>query len=345
MRTMRKRKGAGLLPAFTAAADLYGLFALSAVLVAVVGILDPAWLTLGTLVTALEQNAPLAVVSVAMTFAVIAGMIDLSPGAMIALVGVVIGLANNALHNLALAILVGTAVALLVGVAHGLLVVTMGINSVIVTLAAYVWARGLATGLPGANSVPITGPFVTAMDTASVGGVSPPIAIVAAAFAGGWYLLSRTRFGLYTFAIGGDVQSARRAGIDTARQVLLIFALMGLAIAVGAVISVSQTASAQPLAATGLELDAIIAVIVGGARPAGGEGSILKTLAGVAFVAILNNGLSSLGLSDAYYGLLKGAVILVALSIQTLARRMTARDAARARLRAATGEQRDVAVA
>jgi ribose transport system permease protein len=151
--------------------------------------------------------------------------------------------------------------------------------------------------------------------------LSAPAYAVILAYLAGWYLLTRTRFGLHTRALGGDARNARRAGINTNRQTLLIFAFMGVMVAIAAVISVSQMASAQPLAASGLELDAIIAVIIGGTKLTGGEGSVIRTLAGVAFIAILNNGLSNLGMSDAYYSLAKGLTILAALSVQSLARR------------------------
>lgn len=313
------------LPAFGAAADIYLLLLLSAIMVAIFGALNPAWLSLQTLVTAIEQNAPLAVVAMAMTFSIIAGIIDLSPGSLIALTGVIIGLANQHVHNLFLAILAGFIAAIAISALNGALVVALEINAVIVTLAAYIWARGLATGLTGTGSITITGPFIDFMNNFSFLGLSTPVYIVAFAYLGGWFLLTRTGFGLHTRAVGGDPRSARRNGIRTHQQLIRIFCLMGAMIAVGAVISVSQMGSAQPLAATGLELDAIIAVIIGGTRLTGGEGSVIKTLAGVIFIAVLNNGLSNAGISDAPFAVYKGCAILAALSLQTLARRRAER--------------------
>jgi ribose/xylose/arabinose/galactoside ABC-type transport system permease subunit len=97
---------------------------------------------------------------------------------------------------------------------------------------------------------------------------------------------------------------------------------MGLMIGLGSIIVVGQLASAQPYVAAGLGLDAIIAVIIGGTRLMGGEGSIGRTLLGVAFISILNNGLLNLGLTEAYYQLYKGAILLVVLSIQIWLRRI-----------------------
>ncbi len=318
-------------PSLFAGADTYLLVSMLVAMIAIFGRLNGAWLTTATMVTAIEQNAPLAVVSVAMTFSIIAGIIDLSPGAMIALTGVIIGLVNQHSHDMALAVVAGLGLAVGVSAIHGLLVVALDINPVIVTLAAYIWARGLATGLTGTSSITVGGPLINFINNTSLFGLGAPAYIVALAYIGGWYLLNRTTLGRYTFALGGDARGARRAGIRVTRQIIFIFCLMGVMVAAAALIAVGQMASAQPLAASGLELDAIIAVIIGGTRLTGGEGSLIKTLVGVAFIAILNSGLSEQGLSDAYYALCKGIAILLALSVQTLARRAADRQAARER--------------
>ncbi|HWE61021.1 MAG TPA: ABC transporter permease [Chloroflexota bacterium] len=325
MDSLSRRMGRARLPSLGAAADIYLLLTFSLIMIGVFGALNPAWLSLQTLLTAIEQNAPLAVVAMAMTFSIIAGIIDLSPGSLIALTGVIIGLTNQHAHNLFVAILAGLVVAVAISAFNGFLVVALRINAVIVTLAAYIWARGLATGLTGTSSIAIGGPFIDFMNSFSALGLSAPIYIVAFAYLGGWFLLTRTRFGLHTRATGGDARGARRAGINTHRQVIAIFCLMGAMVTVGAIISVSQMASAQPLTASGLELDAIIAVIIGGSRLTGGEGSVIKTLAGVIFIAVLNNGLSNVGISDAPFAVYKGCAILAALTLQTLARRRAER--------------------
>jgi ribose/xylose/arabinose/galactoside ABC-type transport system permease subunit len=126
--------------------------------------------------------------------------------------------------------------------------------------------------------------------------------------------------------MGGDPQGARRAGIPTARYTVAVFVLMGVAIWLAATIVVGQLASAQPYAGSGLELDAIIAVIIGGSRLVGGEGGVGRTAIGVAFISILNSGLLNLGLTDASYQLWKGATLLGVLSVQIWLRRLVAED-------------------
>jgi ribose transport system permease protein len=162
-----------------------------------------------------------------------------------------------------------------------------------------------------------------------------------AAYLLGWFLLARTKMGRYTYAIGGDPTAARRAGIDTRLYTTLIFLLMGSMVGVSAIITVGQLGSAQASAGAGLELDAIIAVVIGGTRLAGGEGNIGRTALGVVFLSILNSGLLNLGLTDSYFQLYRGLALLAVLSVQIILRRLTDEEERRRR----EGEHLSAAVA
>lgn len=308
----------------SAATDVVLLAFLIVAFVGVVGHREPAWFSWSTLQTATSENAPLAIVAVAMTFSIISGNIDLSPGAMIALTGVIVGLVFEHTGNLPLGFLAGFGFAIAVGLAHATLVVKLRVNAIIVTLAAYIWARGLAIGLTGANPININTPFINTMNTASLAGITIPIALAIGAYLLGWFLLGHTRMGRYTFAMGRNARATERAGIGLFKQTLLIFGFMGFMIAVATVITISQVAGAQPLEQQGFELDAIIAVIIGGSTLIGGEGSILQTLMGVAFITAINSGLANVGLTDAGYAFAKGTIILGALTLQVIVRRVVA---------------------
>jgi len=301
------------------------LAVLIVVFVGVVGHLEPAWFSWRTLQTAMSENSPLAIVAVAMTFSIISGNIDLSPGAMIALTGVIVGLVFERDGNLALSFVAGFGLAIAVGFAHAVLVAKLRINAIIITLAAYIWARGMAIGLTGANPININTSFINTMNTFSFAGITIPIALAIVAYILGWFLLRRTRMGRYTFAMGQDARATERAGISILNQNLLIFGFMGFMIAVGTVITISQVGGAQPLEQQGFELDAIIAVIIGGSKLTGGEGSMLQSLMGVAFVTAVNSGLGNVGLTDAGYAFAKGCIILGALTLQVFVHRLVAR--------------------
>jgi ribose/xylose/arabinose/galactoside ABC-type transport system permease subunit len=259
----------------------------------------------------------------AMTFSIISRHIDLSPGSNLALAGVVVGLVYRDTGSLALAIPAGVLAAVGLSVVNGLLVAGLGLSAIMVTLAAYIWARGLALALTGGDPIEVGGGLADVVNH-TVAGFSITAPILVAAYLGGWFLLRRTKMGRYAYAMGGDPAAARRARINVGLYTALVFALMGLMGGIGSVLIVGQLASAQPYVASGLELDAIIAVIIGGTRLAGGEGSIGRTALGVTFISILNSGLLNLGLEDAYYQVYKGAVLLAVLSVQIWLRRLAA---------------------
>jgi len=308
--------------------DAWFLAGMTIVAVVAFRFVEPSWLNSNTLQSIVTQNGPLAVVAMAMTFSIISRHIDLSPGAMLALTGVVIGLVYRDTGSLALGLLAGLGLCVASGLVNGVLVSSLGLNAIMVTLATYIWARGLALGFTNGNPI-VVDTRLTAIANHTVAGFTIVAPIVVVVFVVGWLVLSKTLFGRYTHAMGGDPVGARRAGIRVGFYTTLIFVVMGVATWLASTIVVGQLASAQPYAAPSLELDAIIAVIIGGSRLAGGEGSVGRTLLGVAFISILNSGLLNLGLTDAYYQVYKGAALLAVLSAQLLLRRLAAEEVRR----------------
>jgi ribose/xylose/arabinose/galactoside ABC-type transport system permease subunit len=223
--------------------------------------------------------------------------------------------------SIALAIPAAFAVSLGVYLFNGLLVAALGLSAVMVTLAAFIWERGLALALTRGDPIPVDGGLPGVVNQ-SVAGFTITAPIVVIAYLAGWWLLRRTRMGRYTYAMGGDPAAARRARINVPLYTLAVFLLMGLMVGLGSVIVVGQLASAQPYVAGQLGLDAIIAVVIGGTRLMGGEGSIGRTALGLAFISILNSGLLNLGMEDAWYQLYKGAILLSVLSVQIWLRRI-----------------------
>jgi ribose/xylose/arabinose/galactoside ABC-type transport system permease subunit len=310
-------------PAAARYLDLWFLAAITVVMVIAFWRAEPSWLNSRTIPAIVSQNAPLALVAMAMTFSIISRHIDLSPGSNLALSGVVVGLVYRDTGSLALALAAGVLAGVGLSVVNGMLVAGLGLSAIMVTLAAYIWARGLALALTEGDPIEVGGGLSDAVND-TVAGFSITAPIVVLAYVAGWFLLRRTKLGRYTHAMGGDPAAARRARINVAAYTVVVFALMGLMVGIGSLLVVGQLASAQPYVANGLELDAIIAVIIGGTRLAGGEGSIGRTALGVTFISILNSGLLNLGLEDAYYQVYKGAVLLAVLSVQIWLRRLAA---------------------
>lgn len=300
----------------------YGLLLMLAILVAIFTAVNPRFLTVTNLTTLLEQNADVAIVAVGMTFAIISRNIDLAPGSLIALSGVIAGLVFNATGNLYLGLLCAVGVAVMIDLLDGMLIALVGIDPLIVTLAAWIWVRGLAISLTNANSIVIRSPFVDFMNNTRVLGISPPIVLIVLVYLFGWFVLNKTKLGRYTFAIGGDERATVQAGINTAFYKILMFGMLGLLAGLATVVTVSRFGAAAPDAAYGLELDAIVAVIIGGNAFQGGEGGLRKTIVGVLFIAVLNNGLRSQGMRDADFYAYKGAAILLALVFEVVSRQL-----------------------
>ena len=305
--------------------------------------LSPGWLNSQTVPFIIAQNAPLEVLAVGMTFSMISANIDLSPGSMLTLAAMVTGLVVEATGSLWLGMLTALALTLFVGAVTGFLVGRLQRSAIIVTLATYIWPAALAAAINGANAIPINGALFRYLND-GVDGWTWTILVVLVFVVAGQFLLRATKFGYYSRAIGRSAEFARRTGVPVVRYTVYVFVFMGLAIWVATVLSVAQLGAAQSSAGVGLELDAIVAVVIGGTRLTGGEGSVLRSGLGALVLAVLSNGLSSLGLSDAYYDLWEGLALIAVLVISVLLQRVVVRLAARTRVEHKRREAPDLAL-
>ncbi len=297
--------------------------AVAAILLAILfAIVNPRFATLANLVALIEQNAVLAIVAIGAMLGIVSRCIDIAPGSVVALGTVVAALALQAGIGPVPALACGLAACLAVYALNGVIVGRLGIDPLIVTLAAWIWARGLAVSLTDAQTLPFDGGFVAAMNVPLLFGLTPPVLLVLAAFLLGWLILARTPIGIRIFALGGDPRMLRQSGVDDGTTRLRTLLLMGLFTALAMPVMLGRLGAAAPTAGFGLELDAIVAVVIGGASFRGGEGRLRDTALGVAFLAILNNGLSGLQMTDATFFLAKGGAILLALTLQGAVRRL-----------------------
>jgi ribose transport system permease protein len=207
---------------------------------------------------------------------------------------------------------VGLAVGLLLGTVNGALIAYLKLPPFIVTLGTLTAMRGAAYLLAGGSTV-----MNAELSFAWVGndnlGPVPWLAIIAlAVVASSWFVLRRTVFGTYVYAVGGSEQAARLTGIDVPRVLLGVYAISGVLAGLGAVMAASRLFSADGHLGTGYELDAIAAVILGGTSFVGGIGGVVGTLLGALIIATLNNGLTLLDVSEFWQLVIKGAVIVLA---------------------------------
>ncbi|MGI5122362.1 substrate-binding domain-containing protein [Marinactinospora thermotolerans] len=305
-----------------ALADNSGALGGLIVLVVLLAILSPDFLTANNLLNVGVQASVVAILAFGMTFVIVSGGIDLSVGSVAGLAGIVTGwtVASGGLP-MWLAVLIGLAAGALAGLASGLLITIGRVPPFIATLAMLSVARGLALVISGGKPITLDG-WLGEFGAGTLFGFLPyPVLVMLLIGLVTAFVLRRTYSGRAMYAIGGNAEAARLSGIKVGRQQLVIYALSGLFAAVAGILLASRLSSAQPEAGTGYELDAIAAVVIGGASLSGGVGSAMGTFVGALILGVLRNGLNLLNVSAFWQQVIIGVVIAIAVLSDTLRRR------------------------
>ena len=283
----------------------------------IVSVLNPRFLTHANILNVLRQTSINSIIAIGMTLVILTGGIDLSVGSILAFCGAVMASLLNAGHNPILAFIVTLALGLVFGFFNGFLVSKMKLQAFIVTLVTMTFLRG-------ATLVFTEGKPITVDDGGllfeNIGGgylfdIPIPIYIMIALFVAGHYLLMHTKFGRYTYAIGGNEEATKLSGINVDKVKMWVYGLCGMLSALAGVILTSRLYSAQPTAGSGYELDAIAAVVLGGTSLAGGVGRVTGTALGALIIGVLGNALNLLNVSSYYQMMIKAIVILIAVLI------------------------------
>jgi ribose transport system permease protein len=289
-------------------------------LVVVLSIVAPTFLSAQNLVNIGVQAAVVAVLALGSTFVVISGGIDLSVGSVAAL-SAMVGAWSSVEVGLPgpVALLLGLATGVAAGLVNGALVSYGRLPAFIATLAMLSVARGLT--LVVSQGTPLTTPDVISFLGSNLGQYLPlPLMIMLGLFGLTALILARTYSGRAMYAIGGNSEAALLSGINVHRQRLVSYVLSGLFAAVAGMMLAGRLSSAGPQAAIGYELDAIAAVVIGGASLSGGVGSASGTLIGALVLAVLRNGLNQLQVSPFWQQVVIGVVIALAVLVDTLRR-------------------------
>ncbi|MGB8942690.1 MAG: substrate-binding domain-containing protein [Streptomyces sp.] len=297
--------------------------ALSALVVLLVAmsLLSGDFLTTQNLLNVGVQAAVTAILAFGVTFVIVSAGIDLSVGSVAALSATVLAWTATSQGLpvwLAIVLAVGTGIAC--GFVNGLLVSYGKLPPFIATLAMLSVARGLSLVISQGSPIPFPDSVSNLGDT--IGGWLPvPVIVMIAMGLITAVILARTYIGRSMYAIGGNEEAARLSGLRVKRQKLVIYGLSGLFAAVAGIVLASRLVSAQPQAAQGYELDAIAAVVIGGASLAGGVGKASGTLIGALILAVLRNGLNLLSVSAFWQQVVIGVVIALAVLLDTLRRK------------------------
>jgi ribose transport system permease protein len=307
-----------------------------ALLAAAMALLSPYFLT-GRNVTNLGfQTSIVAVLALGQLLVILTRGIDLSVGSVVGLAGVLGGLvATGSLHGSGAAVLlVMLGAGALVGALNGAILVKGRVmNPFIVTLGMLSIVRGAALVVSDAQTVTGLPALVSDTGTGRIGALPVPTVLVAVLGLVAWVLLARTQWGRWIYAVGGNPEGARRMGIPVDRVLLSAYLLCGLSAGIAGVLVAGRTNAGAPQAGQLLELDAITAVIIGGASFFGGRGTVANVIAGALIIGVIRNGLNLLDVTPFWQNIAIGALVIVSLELDVL------RGHLEARLRAARAQR------
>ncbi|BFL89712.1 ABC transporter permease [Cutibacterium avidum] len=274
-------------------------------------IATPVFLTVPNIINIGIQAAVVAIMTFGMTFVIVTSGIDLSVGSVAALSAMVSAwmFSNVGLPGW-LTLIIGLLIGLLAGAASGLAIAYGKLPAFIATLAMMSVARGLTLVISGGTPVATSG-AVNHLG-ADLGPIPVPVIMLALAGVVCWFILSRTVLGRSLYAIGGNEEAARLSGIPVRRILVAVYALAGLFAGLAGLVLAGRLSSAQPQAGMGYELDAIAAVVIGGASLSGGSGKASGTFIGAVLLAVIRNGLNILNVSSFWQQVVIGCVIALA---------------------------------
>jgi ribose transport system permease protein len=311
----RKRKSANNL------LQVAGILPILVLICILFTFLTPNFLTTGNVVNILRQASINIVLATGMTFVILTGGIDLSVGSILGVSAVVAVLVSllPALGWAAVpaALLTG----LLIGLVNGALIAFLDLPPFIVTLGGLTALRGAAYLVASGTTVINRNLNFAWIGNSYLGPLPWLVVIALLAVAASWFVLRQTILGVQIYAVGGNQRAARLTGIKVDRVLLFVYGVSGLLAGLAGIMSASRLYSATGLLGSGYELDAIAAVILGGTSFTGGIGTIPGTLLGALIIAVLNNGLTLLNMSYFWQLVVKGLVIIVAVTIDRLRRR------------------------
>jgi ribose transport system permease protein len=298
--------------------ELAGMLPVLVVICILFAILTPNFLTQNNIVNVVRQASINIVLAAGMTFVILTGGIDLAVGSVLgftAVIAVVVSLISGlSWAAVPLALLAG----LLVGVLTGATVAYIGLPPFIVTLGTYTAIRGAAYLAAGGTTVINSKIGFAWIGNGYLGPVPWLVVIALLTIAVSAFILHRTVLGVHVYAVGGNPQAARLTGIPVPFVLIFAYGVSGLLSGLGGVMSASRLYSAQGQLGIGYELDAIAAVILGGTSFVGGIGTVFGTLIGALIIAVLNNGLTLMNVSFYWQLVIKGAVIILAVTLDKL---------------------------
>lgn len=303
----------------------FGIFIVLLVLIIFFTIVSENFLVSNNLLNIARQVSMMGIAAVGFSFVLLLGGIDLSIGSVITLVNITAAyLMVNAEWHPVLAIVVALLISAAIGFSNGWIISNIKMPPIIVTLAMMIIIEGVAYLICG--GLPIFG-FAKSFAVIGQGYLGPipiPVIIMAVIMAIGGFILNKTFFGRYFYAVGGNEEAAKLSGIDVKRVKYLVYTLSGFFAGIAGIVILSRTNSGQVLSGKGFEFDVLTACVLGGVSVTGGVGKISNVLAGVLILGVLSNGLVLMDISQFVQMVIKGSVLMIAVALDCLQHRKTA---------------------
>ena len=294
----------------------YGIYILLVVVFAFFAVAAPNFLAAKNVINILRQVSMFGIVVVGVCMVMIGGGMDLSVGMQMAVDGMLIGyMMVNLNVPIPLAVIITIVVGSLLGAANGIIAVKMHIAPIIVTLGTMLVLQGAAYLITG--GYPITGmpEAFKVIGQGYVGIIPVPVIIFVLFIIFGAILMNKTYLGRYIYALGGNKEAARLAGINVDKLTVAVYTFCGFCASIAALIMVGRTNAAQPGAGSSYSFDCMTAACLGGVSIAGGEGKISGTVIGVIILGILDNGLVLMSVNTNWQSVIKGLILLAAVAI------------------------------
>jgi ribose transport system permease protein len=308
-----------LLPKKFFAIENIGIYLFLTILIIIFSLMSNAFLTFDNFIVILRQVSIIGICAFGQAFVVISGGIDLSVGSTVALSGVIAASLTNFYGvPIPLAFIAGIIAGGICGLLNGVLVTKVKIPPIIVTLGTLTIIRGTAFIIVGGNTVFGMPEGYRILGRGYVGFIPIPVLIMIIFFILFFIVLNNLNFGRYIYAIGSNEEAALISGINVIKIKTMVFVLCGLMAGLGGAILSSRLDSGQAATAQGLELDVLTAVVLGGVSIAGGKGRLESVFVGVLIIGILANGMVLLNIQHFYQLVIKGAVLLLAVSLDVL---------------------------
>ena len=308
MNGKKSTAGNSVLSVFTGNTGIIGVLV---ILCVVVALATDKFLTPSNIISVLRQISINTYIALGMTLIIILGHIDLAVGAIVAMSGTLtVGFVVNQ------GLPIGVAIA--AGLIDGMVVSKFRVPAFIITMAMMNVCNGIAYVYSGGQSTRITDKFFIAIGTGYLFNIIPlPVVYMVILIIVFSFLLSKTKFGTYVYAIGGNREAARLSGVPIKKVEIIVFTLSGALAAFAGLVLASRMYSGQPSVGSGYEMDAIAACVLGGTSMAGGRGRISGTVFGAMVIGIISNGLNLIGVSSYWQLIVKGLIIACAVVLDS----------------------------